>query len=62
MFAVDLIIVDHVITALGEALQTDKPVIVYDPGSLDRFQRHRKLASCSASASSSPIPRTNSKP
>ncbi len=35
MFAVDLIIVDHVITALGEALMTDKPVIAYDPGTLD---------------------------
>jgi len=35
MFAVDLIIVDHVITALGEALLTDKPIVVYDPGALD---------------------------
>ncbi len=35
MFAVDLIIVDHVITALGEALLTGKPVIVYDPGAID---------------------------
>ncbi len=34
-FAVDLIIVDHVITALGEALLTDKPIIVFDPGALD---------------------------
>ncbi|MEO8027171.1 MAG: hypothetical protein ABI823_11895 [Bryobacteraceae bacterium] len=34
-FAADLIIVDHVITALGEALQTAKPIIAYDPGAID---------------------------
>jgi hypothetical protein len=33
VWAVDAIIVDHVITALGEAALTSKPLIVYDGGS-----------------------------
>jgi hypothetical protein len=35
IWAVDAIIVDHAITALGEALLTRKPVLVYDPGALE---------------------------
>lgn len=31
-FGADLIIVDHVITALGEALLSDAPIVVFDPG------------------------------
>ncbi|MBP62393.1 MAG: hypothetical protein CMJ62_12810 [Planctomycetaceae bacterium] len=47
MWAVDAIIVDHAITALGEVLLTSKPLIVYDPpdphGLLERPEAKRLL-------------------
>ncbi|WP_129671607.1 hypothetical protein [Candidatus Chloroploca sp. Khr17] len=38
MWAVDAIIVDHAITALGEVLLTKKPIVVYDPDPIEGLE------------------------
>jgi hypothetical protein len=45
MWAVDAIIVDHAITALGEVLLTRKPLVVYDPPDPHGFLEHPEAKS-----------------